>query len=395
MTKKNDKEFLELMKTNAIKTWMKTLRTERNKDKCKREFPKFLKYLKKQGLPYNPDEIIAQRRNDLRNDDPKIQARWEDIVKPWYHEEYHRFEKEGKSSWTPFTTLNAVRSFFAHHRYGLKFLRGELLQPIASKRKYVPSVEDLRAMVSFAENWKTKSLILGLSQSGLSPIDLCALNIEDFNGKLEEDWVYLEGHRTKTKELYQTCLGIDWINATEKMLALRGYPNKGPLYIQEAGRATGKRLTPRGVRDAIGKVWDACEITTGEEVFEIKNLRDYFENALRRAKVESFGHGTIKRMMGWKLAGAESHYKILPDTIIDAYKGAYKFLTINAFEKVQTSELEKAMVIARMLKIVTSEKPREEALKYVDDLRGVSMDFAGPTSFEELIKRALIELEGA
>lgn len=390
MSNNNDEKlgFLEKpwREYESVEYWFKTLRTQATKDKSKAWFPHFLKHVQ-----LSPDEIIAQRREDLKSDDAKTRARWEDEVKAWYHDEYERYEKEGKSSYTPFTVLTVVRSFFAHNRYPLLYSKGEIRAPKGKTKDYIPTNEDIRAMNNLSERWKDKSLLLALVQSGLSESDVVAINIEDFNGKWKEPWIYYEGHREKTEVVFQTCFGEDWINASEKMLALRGYPHEGPLYVQETGPEAGKRMKVKGVRKVIKKLFENAEIETGNEKFYVKNLRDVFSDALDRAEIKE---KVATRMMGWKLGGAKSHYKISRFTIVEAYKKAWKYLTINAFQISPKRDVEVAKFFAKILQLNAIEDPIErqrETLNFIDEVKSVSMDFEGTLSFEALVKRALVE----
>lgn len=383
MKGKNDKalEFLEKPwdEYESVKYWFESLRTERNREKCRTNFPKFLRAMK-----LDPDTIIDQRRIDLQNADPKIRARWEDKVARWYHQEYERYEKEGKSTWTPWTTITVVRSFFSHHRYPLHYGTGALRTPTSKIKDYVPCNEEIRAMYSLAETWRDKSLLLALAQSGLSESDVANLNIEDFQGKFEEDFVYFEGYREKTEVKLQTCFGPDWVSATKKMIALRGNPTKGALYIQKVGTKAGTRMSVASIREAIKKLFENAEIETGNEKFYVKNLRDVFSDALDRAEIKE---KISDRMMGWKLGGAKSHYKISKATIVNAYKKVWKYLTINEYTKKEENTrdvdgLKLAQV--KTTQLIASSKTFEEFKKNYFEWLGVSMDF-------EVTSRLIIE----
>lgn len=390
MAKKIDKELTFLEKPwqeyESVKYWLGKLRTKRNLDKCIFEFPKFLKEVK-----LDPDTILEQRRSDLQSKDMKERARWEDIVSRWYHKEYERFVKDGKSAWTPWTTIGVVRSFFSHHRYALHYGAKELRKPTSKIKDYVPCNEEIRAMYSLTETWRDKSLLLALAQTGLSEIDVSNLNVEEFNEKWNEEFIYFEGYRSKTEIKVQTCFGPDWKNATLKMLALRGNPTNGPLYSQSVGPKAGERMSVNAIREAIKKLFAKAEIKTGDERFYVKNLRDTFSDALDQAGVKE---KISDRMMGWKLAGAKSHYKISKTTIINAYLKAWKYLTIDEYTAKREGDRDvKGLTDAntKMLEILMSSKNLEEAKKKYRDWLGVSMDYIGPLTPRMGIERALEE----
>lgn len=311
----------KLLEYATVQYWMETLKTKRNKAKCLEEFPKFLTYIK-----MTPDEIIEQRREDLKSDDNKIRRRWEHKVKTWYHSEYEKYQKDGKSTWTPFTTLTVVRSFFAHNDYALQFHRGELKQARSVIKEYVPTNEDLRAMYDTAETHRDKALLLVLSQSGLSQIDVSQLNIEDILPQLKEDLVYIEKIREKTGVKIQTCLGSECCEEIRLMLKVRNYPTEGALFVTHKG----KRMNSRFINDAIKRIAETSEIGQNGQRFFTKNLRDYFRDCLERAKL---GRNVIDRMMGWKASGARDDYAISKYTIVDAYKSAYLYISLNTYHK--------------------------------------------------------------
>lgn len=316
----------ELLEYKSIKYWMDSLATEKNRYKCIKWFPKFLKYCEAQGYPHNPDEIIAQRREDLKSDDPKIRRRWEHICKAFYHKLYEEYEQAGKSTYTPWTILSVVRGFFSHHDYDLKFKRNELKQPYRAVKEHIPTNIEIRAMYMCADSWLDKALLLTAYQTGLSEIDICELNIEDVDWN-EEPPIYFEKLRQKTKILTQTCFGYDVVNAIRRMLRVRGNPKTGPLFLTRKG----SRFEVRWIRHNIQKLAKRAEIGNGKR-FAPKNLRTAFSNAMEEAGVNK---NIVEAMLGHKLPYAGAYSKHPKPVIVAAYKQGYEKLSIDEREETE------------------------------------------------------------
>lgn len=368
---------------------MRSLRTKGNREKCLRMFPRFINWCRKHVDPkITPDAIRDSRISDLGLplDDPK-RWRWEDLVKQYYNEYYDRYEAEGKSTLSALTYFSVVQSFFKHHRLDLKYRKGELKVAETKRKKRVPELDEIRAMHNVAETWRDKALLLTLAQAGMSEVDAGEVNVEDVVDKLSKPPVYYEHRRRKTKHkggLIQTCFGNEICEAVSMMLKLRGNPREGPLFVTHKG----KRMTRRFINDAIKRLAKEAEINNG---FQTKDLRDFFGDALDHAGVT----GKVKQiMMGRVPFGAEKHYRTSKYTIIDKYKLAYVYLKINSIPRPKEERQQVADAIMRLTKIIASPQPKIEAVKWIEEIQKVSMDFAGPTSFGFLLKRAL-KNEGA
>lgn len=371
-----------LLRFKSVQYWMRSLRTDGNRKKCLKAFPKFVRWLQRRGEIWNPDEIVKSRADDLKLplDNPK-RYRWEDLTKFFYHELYDKFVAEDKSTWTARTKLSAIQSFFSHHRLNLRFKRGELKIASTKREKRVPKIEDIRVMYEVAESWRDKALLLTLAQTGMSEVDVGSVDIEDVIDDLSKPPLYYERRRTKTRHkggLIQTCFGSEACEAISMMLKLRGTPHTGPLFISHKGA----RMTSRFINEAIKRLAEYAEL----EDFQTKDLRDFFGDALDHAGVA----GKFKEvMMGRVPWGAEKYYRISKYTIIDGYTKTYQYLRINAHARPKEQLEQVAIEMKRLMAIVASENPRVELAKYVDELRQVSPSIVGPTSFKELLKRAL------
>lgn len=330
-----------------------------------------------------PDQVIEQRKEDLKSDDNKIRFRWEDKVKAWYLPIYEDYEKQGKSTWTAYDFAKAAMSFFSRNRYRLSFKRGEIKAPYQKrKQKLFPSNEEARAIYGFIESYRDKAMFLLMYQSGINEKDIEELNVEDLPKLEKEPPYYFNWVRAKTRERVQTCIGEDAAHDIKKHLEIQGNPKEGSLFSS----IRGSRMTTRFIREALKPSFD--KITKAK----VKSLRDAYSDALDHANIKA---DLKKKMMGHAPPGAAKHYETSPYTIIEAYKKAYRFLSVNSYARVGLPKDEIANSIAKILKIVSIEDPLKrtrEAMEWIDEIQSVSEDFVGKEPFALTLKKALARL---
>ena len=112
-------------RSEAVQYWMGSLggrdTVGSTKYQWKLRLRKFCKWLGKTS-----DELIDERKEDLKNDDDRIRHRAEMVVK-----EYLRvLEDKGLSPNTIRTYFAAIRSFYQHNYAELNFLRRDALKVI-------------------------------------------------------------------------------------------------------------------------------------------------------------------------------------------------------------------------------------------------------------------------
>lgn len=371
--------------TKSVEYWLEGL-AKKTKENYTQDFPHFLKRCEELGLTTNPDEILALRKQDRLSEDPKTRRRWEHIIKSWYVEMY---EDKNIAPYTASSKLRTVRSFFARNEYDLKFKKQELPAPHPIQVEYIPTNEEIRVMFELASSTRDRALLLVLTQTGLAIEDVASWDIERFRDVLKSETHYFEYYRGKTKILVQGCLGEDCCVALRNYLTTRNHPSEGPVFVAGTFHS-GKRITRRTITEAMQKLADLAELPSN---FKVKYLRDHFRDCCERANIPS---ETTKAMMGWTRAGASKFYRISKYTVIEAYKKAYQYLTINhsakASEKYATQI---ASFNAQLLKVIsTSDDPkmRKSAGILLSEIDNVSLDLeekrAFPT-FKSLIKRAL------
>jgi len=319
----------EWLNDEYVKEWFIGL-SEASTHNYTKEFPKWLAFIK-----MTPTEQIDKRLNDLQSKNPRIRAFFERKVVEFKD----KLEKEGYAKNTiEKNYLRTVQSFFARNRLALEFKRGELT--VERRRKvekaWVPSNEEIRVMYSMAD-LRDRALLLMLYHSGYSEIDVSNMNIEDFdfydkNGEWKASGhMYHKRFREKTDVEHMTCISEECLHDIKLMLQARNFPKDGALFLSHKNQ----RLSVRFIHQALKKLCAKAHPDKAK-LFETKNLRDTYHDALARADVKE---AIQKRMFGHKPQGAEANYYVSAETIKEAYKKAFRYLTINSGRR-EREELE-------------------------------------------------------
>jgi site-specific recombinase XerD len=315
-----------------IREWFKIITNKRTQDNYRREFPYFLDFVKSTTEYTTPTQIVESRIQQLKSDDMNIKRYWETVGIKYMH----FLEKKGYRKSTITTYLRTMLSFFSHAHVRLEYARKELLgavEPNESEKiikEWIPSNEDLRIFYRVSQSSRDKAILLTLYQSGLSPVDTCALNIQHFDFYDENgDWKvdkhqYLCKLREKTNIRQQTFISIEMLDELKIYLQSRGYPKQGPIFVS----VHNKRLTTRDLNDIVKGIVERA--FPNREGWKTKNLRDGFMNALVKAKIPT----EIKNVfVGHIRASAQKSYDYSEETLRPLYQDAFKFLTINGIGK--------------------------------------------------------------
>lgn len=317
----------------VVKEWFSIITNKRTQENYRSEFPLFLDYVRANTPYQTATEILASRVKQDKSDSMAEKRYWEDTVKRYMH----YLEKKGYRTNTIRSYLRTVLSFFSHAHYDLKYARKELLGAVEPNEKdkvskeWIASNEDVRVLYRMSQSSRDRGILLTLYQSGFSPIDVCALNIEHFNFYDEKgDWkipstddAYIDKLREKTNVHQQTCISREAIEEIRIMLQSRGYPKKGPLFVS----VHNQRLAPRDINSIMKSI--VVRAFNGKaEQWQTKNLRDSYKNGLIRAKLSQ---EIIDCMFGHKREGAKDSYKLTEETVRTMYAEAFKFLTVNGY----------------------------------------------------------------
>jgi len=358
------------------------------KDDYKREFALFFDWLQQRHPELDtPTKLIEKRINDLRSDNPVDREFFESLVVSFKNHLEQKNLKEG----TIRAYLRSVRSFFSRNRLPLQFKRKEMKVEESlevrenHKPKWIIGNEEIRAVYSISRI-EDRALLLTLYHTGLSPIDLCELKIENFTNTVGESrlydkegkWkakehVYLEKKREKTDVWQKTCLSEEAVHDVGLVLMKRGYPKEGYLLLTRKHQPLTVRYINERLKELVGL---ALGKKYGKE-FQGSDLRDAYNDALLRSDLKQ----EIKDIMfGHERAGARGHYHVSEATIKEAYEKVFPYLSINSIRRsrediarISTQQKElidmlKELIRLEIRKELTKED-REGRDKYLEKLK--------------------------
>jgi len=314
-----------------VKNWFKSIglqktRTLRN---YKREFPIFLKWIKK-----TPSEIIEDRNETLK--DVTKRHFWESVIVKYKN--YLETRKTDKGTRLRVPTihgyLRCVQSFFSHNDVKLMFRRGELkVEPSEQEkvyRKWVLDNSEIRHLYRCAKTPRDRALILVLYQSGFSPVDVASMKIEDFSMIVDNEWItslevelYHCRRREKTDVWQETCISKEALEDLKMMLEQRGNPDKGTLFVSFRNKPLDAREINLAMKEIVKRAYP-----NRTKEFKTKHLRDSYKNGLVQAKISQ---EAIDCMFGHQRKGARKDYQLTEASTRLMYAEAWKFLAINGF----------------------------------------------------------------
>lgn len=272
----------------------------------------------------NPDQVIANRRIDLKSDNCEDWERYERLTREYIK----KLIEMGYAGRGIKGIKGRIGGFFKNNskRYSLDF--GRLTIPKARKRlKYSPTREEVRILYTFADSARDRLIILLMSQNGLAPVDISQIEVGDLP---TEPWTYYEKSRNKTGECWSGVITPEIsreLKTLLKQLESQG-DNNGPT-IGGKKLFMGRKHRPLD-RVAISQLVQVLIEKSGldeNESFKPTALRDFFEDALVDANVQR----KIKEALMGHTSEIEHEYgghNRLVVRIVDAIKKSYPFLTL-------------------------------------------------------------------
>lgn len=282
-----------------------------------------------------PDEIIDQRRRQIKSDDILEQRFFEEQVEGWGM--FLRDEKEYAPA-SARTAVGYIQSFFKHNYSGLVNL--SLPAGYPTKDVTVPRRGQLRKIVELAEhlrqrldrrpnNFKKEGLpswILCQAESGLSNQDLLDLTLDQTSPEYGTIGVQLENGqvplhirivRTKTAAAgigwHDTFLGRNAVEALQKYVD----PSRNQIFTFTAAYV--RRL----VKDVSMKVG----VGSKDAPVTPYCFRRYFKTRLNLANVNEL---TVEYWMGHKIPRVKAGYNApAVEDQMRVYQEAYPLLDIN------------------------------------------------------------------
>ena len=411
-----------------VKRWLNGL-SAKTKKNYPNEFGDWLTFIN-----LSPTEQINKRMHDLTSTE---------ITERCFFEDNWRSYKEALKS----TGLNSdskvhdkikvVSSFFTRNGLPLNLKKGdwkstqkqEVLTP-----KFKLDLDNIKRMYGHA-NLRDKCLLLGLSQSGFSEIDLSAFHIEDIKDLYVlpvNEHYQVEKPRDKTNQVQATCLSYEFLHDLKDLLAERGNPKKGYLFTSQTKQDTEGQLSKEekaklskddlkkyeetqaklradskekglnniGVRQINESMKNLAVRTFGEEKakeFQTKQLRSFYNSALLRAKIQPQEIKDL--MMGHARLGARGHYDYDSETIKEAYLMAFEYLSINGIQSradlTKIKENLNALIGSQQVEIETRKAERKTDLERIGKLEDFikTNTTTDPKSIRKIVLEAIIEHE--
>jgi len=159
-----------------VQTWLKTI-TPHSARIYLRALQKFCTWCGK-----NPHELILQRDQELKNDDPNSRTGIRDLLFDFRH----HLEHQGLAPKTISTNDGAIRSFFTSvlGKHGMINIRNYKDKTVTQKRDLIPTLEELKKMIEVM-NLEEAFRIIFIAQTGMRVSDAISLKIGDVKRELE------------------------------------------------------------------------------------------------------------------------------------------------------------------------------------------------------------------
>jgi len=283
----------------SVKRWITRLNKKSGSLETRR---KYLHYLGEfcEYVGKNPDELVEERRDDLRSEDIFVRRRAEDLLDRWFTE----LERKGLSRNTCVLAYNAVRSFYKANYLELEMEETPSTWPV--KVKPGLTREDLRALLGACRKPMHRAYILCQVQSGLGVSDLLKITYDLVEDQLKKgaSHIHLRLLRGKRKELgwFDTFFGRMATQALREYLATRRDLISSSRLFPCTARNVNKFLKALSFRAGLG--WTVSS----------HDLRKYFSTRLKTARVNdpAFNETLIEYWMGHSIGKVKKAYFIPP-----------------------------------------------------------------------------------
>jgi len=251
----------------------------------------------------NPDEVIQERKKQLRSRDQDVRMTAERMLKEYANSGL----KSANRMWR---IVGSIKSFYKHNFYELTPAAVRAPKRPKVKDYRIPTTDDVRKMLE-GSSLRDRAILLTLYQTGLRESSLVQLKLkhikELFEGKspvhiglrsqeLKGTYAGLEAH---------TFLGRDAIEAIKRYLDWRKNVKREALtddsYLFTKLDAVGQPINELAT---IAVVQNAC-IRAGTGIFSPHDFRRATQTALEGAGISA---NWVKRIMGHKLSGSENPY---------------------------------------------------------------------------------------
>lgn len=282
----------------------------------------------------NPDQLIAERKAQLKNEDETINRKTEELVT-----EFFNFQAKQSNRMSAKSYHGAIRSFY---KYNYTLLRS--VTPKARAKTIFPiTIEEFKQIDEMVIP-RDRALLRFMKDSGLSTEDVVVFNYGDIKKEFEEgkDFIHLRAVRQKMQINYNTFIGPNAVEALKFYFQIRKqkgevFSDGTPLFPSSVSK-DGKyeRLTVSSVRTVFDRIKRKTGITVSPH-----RIRKLFSSRLS-AKVR---HPVVlKHWMGHGTGGdVEGSYVLPPlNEQLEIYKDAYSEIDIKPKITISREELTRA-----------------------------------------------------
>lgn len=283
----------ELKRYAEVKTWLKTISPQSGVIYLK-ALQKFCNWCGK-----TPHDLIIERDNELRNDDPNSRT----IIRDLLLDFRHHLEHTGLAPKTINTYDGAIRGFFTAvlGKRGMINVRNYKNCGITQKKDLIPTLEELKKMIdvmSLEEGFR----ILFLAQTGMRVSDAISLRIGDVKRELDlgNAPLAIRFIPKKDRELIGeriTFLGSDGVVILKQYLTWREKQGEiitedSPLFVGRTKKKKSKKtisITDQGFNDTIHEAARRAGIGNGDTKYgriRVHCLRKFFITQMTNHEME-------------------------------------------------------------------------------------------------------------
>lgn len=280
----------------AGKRWLNAIKVDKSGSKhTEREYSRAL-YTYCEWIDKNPDQLIAERRQELKNEDTKKNA--EDKVREFC---VMLQNTRDITRTTIATKYHApLKSFYNYNDVPLK-----LRTPKHTMRRREPhTTEEIKALMAIADV-RERAIITILKDSGISRQDAVTLTYGDIKTEFETEkqFIHIKTVRKKEALEYDTFIGK---NAVECLKAYLSYRRNSDEQITDASpliaSLQGTSISPEGLSLIFIRLGKKAGFKTSPHRF-----RKFFESHLGLSVPSML----VRYWMGHSL-GVEGHYFLPP-----------------------------------------------------------------------------------
>lgn len=392
--------FLE--NSDAVKSWMRRLRSQETRDKFLFLFVKYFKWVQKQGRFSTPDAMLDHKQTAQNDKDRYLHI---DLIEDYFNQTDLAGPQE-KSAYT------AIRSFYKHNKaalpsYSLNF-KQKPLQAVVTQQPI--TLDELKTLLATAGT-REKAMFLVMLQGGIDRSTLAeyfnfyawSQITKQLGSEDPENWdlsrlpIHVNLTRVKTRVEYYTFLSVDAVKALQQWLNVRKTLMGKPMQNGEAIFVTPQRNALK--KESISTIFNRLAIAAGLEPkkygkaseiryrFHAHELRDTFRSACTVAGV---AHPVAEYMIGHSIdkLGYDKSPQVYPEHFKNEYakvEGMLNIFSSQALGLKKIEELER--------KLSDKDQVIESLVKNGSELKEKVQRMEGSREGIEALLKRVLELE--